>query len=379
LPYEACLLSFASRFPHFFEGKKLPSQQQLRWSELKVGLTVIVACVTLAVLIFLMSGSGGMFSSRLTLRSYFQDTGGLRVGSPVAFQGVTIGTVKKIRVVQGRQLDPIEIIMKVDKGFQPFIKIDSMADLTAAGVLGELYVNIDSKNAKGPMIQDHGELKSRGATAIDDVVKAGQTTLQNMDTLLRRLDRILATVENGEGSVGKFIKDPALFNRADYILREMQTLVSEINSGKGSIGKLLKDDELYTKVNSTVTKVAKLVDDIDAGKGSAGKLLKDEQLYKNANETLAKANVLMTDINNGKGTLGLIAKDPEFAKKVDGIATNLQVLMSRLEAGEGSIGKLSKDPSLYNNADQMLVESRNLVKAIRENPKKYLTIHFRIF
>ena len=357
----------------------MPSQQQLRWSELKVGVTVIVACVTLAVLIFLMSGSGGLFSSKLTLRSYFQDTGGLRVGSPVAFQGVTIGTVKKIRVVQGRPLDPIEIIMKVDKDYQQFIKTDSLADLTASGVLGELYVNIDSKNAKGGVIQDHGELKSQGATAIDDVVKSGQTTLQNMDVLLKRMDRILATVENGEGSVGKFIKDPALFNRADNILKEMQTLVTEINSGKGSIGKLLKDEEMYNKVNTTVNKVAKLVDDIDAGKGNAGKLLKDEKLYQNANETLAKANALMTDINNGKGTLGLIAKDPEFAKKVDSIAANLQVLMSRLEAGEGSMGKLSKDPSLYNNADQMLVESRNLVKAVRENPKKYLTIHFKLF
>jgi len=27
----------------------------------------------------------------------------------------------------------------------------------------------------------------------------------------------------------------------------------------------------------------------------------------------------------------------------------------------------------------MLVETRNLVKAIRENPKKYLTIHFKLF
>jgi phospholipid/cholesterol/gamma-HCH transport system substrate-binding protein len=34
---------------------------------------------------------------------------------------------------------------------------------------------------------------------------------------------------------------------------------------------------------------------------------------------------------------------------------------------------------LYNNTDQMLVETRGLVKAIRENPKKYLTIHFKLF
>ena len=53
--------------------------------------------------------------------------------------------------------------------------------------------------------------------------------------------------------------------------------------------------------------------------------------------------------------------------------------MNGLEAGEGTAGKLLKDPSLYTNADQMLVETRTLVKAIRENPKKYLTIHFKLF
>ena len=57
----------------------------------------------------------------------------------------------------------------------------------------------------------------------------------------------------------------------------------------------------------------------------------------------------------------------------------LSYLTDRLEAGEGTAGKLLKDPALYNNAEQLLVESRALVKAIRENPKKYLTIHFKIF
>ena len=40
----------------------------------------------------------------------------------------------------------------------------------------------------------------------------------------------------------------------------------------------------------------------------------------------------------------------------------LSAISDRLEAGEGSAGKLLRDPSLYNNADQMLVETRSLVK-----------------
>ena len=57
----------------------------------------------------------------------------------------------------------------------------------------------------------------------------------------------------------------------------------------------------------------------------------------------------------------------------------LSAMTDRLEAGEGTAGKLLRDPALFNNADQMLIETRQLVKSIRENPKKYLTIHFRVF
>jgi len=50
-----------------------------------------------------------------------------------------------------------------------------------------------------------------------------------------------------------------------------------------------------------------------------------------------------------------------------------------LEAGQGTAGRFLKDPSIYNNSDQLLLETRTLIKAIRENPKKYLTIRFRVF
>lgn len=358
----------------------MPSQQELRWSQLKVGITVIVASLVLAVLIFLMSGTAGLFTKKLTLRAFFQSANGLRIGAPVTLQGVTVGNVKEIRIVPDRKGDPVEVIMKLaDSPALTAIKKDSTAGLTSAGVLGDLFVDIDSKAATGAPAQNFDILKTSEATSIEDVVKSGQGTLQNMDVLLKRMDRILATVEAGNGSVGKFINDPALFNRANAMLTQMQAIVDDVSKGKGSIGKLLVDDDLYKRVSSSVDKLNKIVDDLNAGKGNAGKFLKDEELYKNANETIAKANKLMDDINAGRGTLGKLAKDEEFAKKIDNITTNLSSMSTRLEAGEGSVGKLMRDPSLYNNADQMLVETRNLVKAIRENPKKYLTIHFKLF
>ncbi|MCU1312059.1 MAG: Mammalian cell entry related protein [Candidatus Angelobacter sp.] len=357
----------------------MPSQQQLRWSELRVGLTVVFASITLAVLIFLMSGSSGPFAKKLTLQSYFQSTEGLRVGAPVALHGVTIGNVKSIQVVPDHGLTPVLVTMKVSRDYAFKIHKDSIANLATAGVLGELFVDIISKNVKAPTAEDGDVLPSQEANSIDDVLKAGQGTLQNMDVLLKRLDRITATIENGEGSIGKVLNDPALFDRANKLLEQMQLIVNQVGSGKGSIGKLINDDELYDKLNHSIEQLETIIGEVNDGKGSAGKFLKDDSLYRNANETIAKANKLMDDINAGKGTLGKVAKDEEFAKKVDTMVTNLSRLSEKLDKGEGSAGRLFNDPSLYTNADQMLVETRNLVKAVREHPKRYLTIHFKLF
>jgi phospholipid/cholesterol/gamma-HCH transport system substrate-binding protein len=53
--------------------------------------------------------------------------------------------------------------------------------------------------------------------------------------------------------------------------------------------------------------------------------------------------------------------------------------VTRIDNGEGTLGQLVRNPEMYNNADQMLTESRNLVTSIRENPKKYLTFKVKVF
>ena len=346
---------------------------------MRVGLTVLFACIVMAVLIFLMSKTTGLFTPKLILKAYFENAGGLRVGAPVRLEGVDIGNATAIAVDPSRPLTPVLVTMKVATKYRMGLRKDSVATLATAGVLGETFVDISNKEAKGPEAQNGDVLKTRETPDIQDVVRASQSTLQNVDILVRRLDRIVSAIERGEGSIGKAIYDPTLYNKLNTTLDEVQHLVAQVSEGRGSIGKLINSDELYNKLDDSVTKINKLVDEIDKGEGTVGKLIKDPSLNNNANQTIAKTNKLMDDINAGKGALGKFAADPEFAKKLDDTITNLKVISDRLQAGEGSAGLLLKDPSLYTNADQMLVETRNLVKAVRENPKKYLTIHFKVF
>ena len=361
----------------------MPSQTQLHWAQLRVGLTVVFAAVVLMFLIFLMSGTTGFFTPTLRLVSYTDSAGGLRNGAPVRLQNVDIGNVDKIRIVNHRDANgastPVQIVMKVNAKFQPFLHTDSQVLLSTAGVLGETYIDIDSTQAKGGVVSNNAELPSHEATDIQDVVRSSQTALQNVDVLVNRLDRIVSAVEDQKGSVGKLIYDKELYNNLNSSVAQVNGMLSDINNGRGSLGKLLTDDTLYRKASTTIDKLNTIADNINSGHGTIAKLIQDPSLYDNANQTLAKANELMDGINRGDGALGKFAKDKEFAKKMDLLVTNLSTISQELQEGKGTAGKLLKDPVLYNNIDHMMVESRNLVVAVRQDPKKYLSIKLKIF
>jgi phospholipid/cholesterol/gamma-HCH transport system substrate-binding protein len=358
----------------------VPSQQEVQWSQLKVGVLVIVALGALTALIFLMSGSsGGLFVGKITLRSYFENAAGLKVGAPVNLEGVTIGNVKKINIVPSRKLTPVEVIMKVSTRFTADVREDSKSSLDTVGVLGDTVVDIDSKRAIGPRVKDNDELGTNESPNLSDVIKSSQGTIEQVNTILAKLDSLVDSLNTGKGSIGQLINDPGLYNRANETVTELAKLSTNLSQGKGTIGKLLNDDTLYNHFNDTAARLDHITAEIDNGQGSIGKLLKDKTLYDNLNQTVTNANALIAQINQGKGTIGMLAKDPEFQAKFRDSIDKLDSIMDRINSGQGTIGQLVQNPSLYNNADAMLSESRNLVTQIRENPKKYLTFHVKIF
>jgi phospholipid/cholesterol/gamma-HCH transport system substrate-binding protein len=61
-------------------------------------------------------------------------------------------------------------------------------------------------------------------------------------------------------------------------------------------------------------------------------------------------------------------------------------MLTDAQSGKGTIGKLLTDETLYNNANQTMSnvnqlssEGTKLIYDFRQNPKKYLTIRFRLF
>ena len=324
----------------------MPSRKEIQWSQLKVGGLVLLALSLLIGLIFLMTGSsGGLFAHRIKLRCYFPNAGGLKEGAVVTLEGVTIGNVVRMRVVPDRNPFPVEVVMQVGEKYLYDLHTDSVASIQAAGVLGDSYVDIESKDATGPEPRNNSEIRQSGAPTIQSMINSSQVSIEEINHLVHKLETLIDTLNTSRGTVGELINDPTLKKNVVSIATNLQTVTQAMASDRGTIGKLVNDDTLYTKLNTAVDNLNSITADLNAGKGTAGKLLKDEQLYQKLDTLVAK-----------------------FGTTID-----------KINAGQGTIGQLMVNPQLYESLNAMTREMQGLVKDIRANPKRFLTLRLAIF
>jgi phospholipid/cholesterol/gamma-HCH transport system substrate-binding protein len=358
----------------------VPSRKEILWSQLRVGALVLVAVAVLVGLIFLMSGStGGIFAPKLKLRSYFTNASGLKDGAPVTLEGVTIGNVLHIRVVPERNPTPVEVTMRVGEEYLRDIHVNSTTSIAQAGVLGDSYLDIDSSRASGPPPANNAELRATESPNIQSVISTSQDSIQEISTLIRKIDILMDSINSKKGTVGELINDPAYYAKISRITDHLEKITSEISEGQGTIGKLINDDTLYSRANSAIDNVDRITASLDQGQGTAGKLLKDDSLYNNLNTTVTSANNLIAQINAGKGSIGKLARDPAFAQKLDDTVTRLDSILTTVDEGKGTIGQLVQNRSVYDHLDQTMDQTQQLVKAIREDPKKYFIIRLKVF
>lgn len=358
----------------------MPSRKEIQWSQLKVGVLVLTALAVLILLIFLMSGStGGIFASKIKLRSYFENASGLKNGAPVTLEGVTIGNVTRIRVVPDRNPTPVEVTLRVSREYIHDLHTDSTTAIAQAGVLGDSYVDIDSTRATGPQPADNAELKATGSPSIQDVIRTSEESIQHVTALMTKLETLVDTLNSKRGTLGALINDPTLYAKISRITADLAQITDAISQGQGTLGKLVNDPTLYNNTNSTVGKLNNIATQLQEGKGTAGKLLKDDTLYNNLNSAVANANQLLQQINEGKGTLGKLSKDPAFARKLDDTVTRLDSILTAVDQGQGTLGQLVRNRALYDHTDQTMDQAHQLIKAIRDNPKKYLVIRLKLF
>src|ERR1700752_4365752 len=224
--------------------------KQLTWSELRVGLFVLVGLLILAVGIFYVTGAG-VLGPKYHLRTYLPEVSGLATGALVRLDGVEIGNVDRITLTprdRGKTPDRmhnIEVGMKLDRKFQNDVLTDSTPSLVTEGLLGNRYVNIQ-RGYTGVPLKDGQVVSGTEEKAIKEVVERSADVLANLKALSEEIQDIVGDVHAGKGTIGKFLNDDQAYNHLNSILAKGDQIVGTVQSGQGTLGKIIMTDELST-------------------------------------------------------------------------------------------------------------------------------------
>jgi phospholipid/cholesterol/gamma-HCH transport system substrate-binding protein len=357
----------------------MPERARVRWSQLKVGVVALSAFAILFVLIFLLTSSKGFFRHYEALYTFMDDASGLGDGTAVRLNGFTIGYLDHVDLTNSR--DPhraVRFDMRVKPQFLAHIPVDSLVEISAANLLGDKFLNI-TRGKSSQTVRPGATLNSVQGQDIPELMAQSANLLKSFQTIVNRVDNLLAGVEAGKGNIGLLLKDRELYDRMNAIASEGQKLLSDVRNGNGTISKLLYSDELYKDIRSPLQRIDAMMADLQAGQGTAGKLLKDPALFNDAQQTLAEIRGLVADLNAGKGTAGKLLKDDQLYQRLDTLVAKFGTTVDKINAGQGTIGQLMVNPQLYESLNSMTHEMQGLVKDIRANPKRFLTLRLAIF
>src|SRR4030095_689588 len=111
----------------------MPRTRSLAWAELKIGAVSFIAVVIATLVIFQLSGEGGFFWQRYSIKTIFDDVAGLKEGAPVRLAGMDVGSVTGVSLTGDR----VEVLMEVSRDHRNRITSTSVASLGSVSLLGE--------------------------------------------------------------------------------------------------------------------------------------------------------------------------------------------------------------------------------------------------
>jgi phospholipid/cholesterol/gamma-HCH transport system substrate-binding protein len=265
----------------------------------------------------------GLLTRGTRMWAEFSDVQGLTSGAQVRVAGVKAGAVREIRL----EPDRVRVALELKKGIE--LHEDAVARLDFQALSGARFLTIDRGSPDRKLLPQGATIRSESAAGIsqmvDELDKVGGSLRNLADSLNENQDRLLKTVsemleENRQGLA--------------QTVKNLGGITDKLNNGQGTLGKLLADPTLYDEATATLAAlrdsfgdIRKVTGRLARGEGLLGKLLTEDGMYDDLRDSAADLHLTME---------------------------NFAEVSGQVKRGEGTLGRLVADDSLYNSAEGAL-------------------------
>lgn len=314
----------------------------MTWEQVRVGVFLIIALAMGTVSLVLIGRSGNVFGERYQLVTLVRSAAGLVSGAEVQLAGQAVGQVDRVLLIppedRAENGPAVALWLNVNVAVQAQIREDSRAQVRTQGLLGDRLIDIRPGSAGARILQDGDTVQAASSVDFDALIAEGSEAVSELVEITGNLAELTRGMLAGEGTIGRLVTDPALYERMVSLAGSMDTLVAAAADADGPVMHMLEDDSLYLSIRSTLTSLDSVAAGIARGEGSLGRMLTTDTLYT--------------------ALLGSVARTDS--------------LLASLEAGEGAMGRLLTDPGLYDELLKTMVDFGSLLEAIREDPDRYV-------
>lgn len=285
-----------------------------RYSELAVGITVILATLVLVGGVLWFKGYT-LQRDTYDLVVYFPQASGLAKGDPVEVAGVVQGAVSSIQYEKGRARIELELNRTAE------LYQGTTAIIANYGIMGQKFVALDPGRLAAGRLDPAQPLTGRYDPGIGDMMTNVGTSLARADTLVSQLIRILAAFDSAGGApaLGRMVRNTEKITgdladitadtreplkrslrNLDAGTRELNALLQEKSPKlKGTIDNLerasARFDTLTIQVLALNRDVRTSLEQLNKTDNTAGALLQDRQLYDRLLSTVSRTDSLLLD------------------------------------------------------------------------------------
>ncbi len=250
-----------------------------------VGLFTIGFLILFAVSIIWLGKFGGKNEYDLYKVLVTESVSGLNTEAPVKYRGVTVGSVKEIKI-NDENTELIELILNVKKGTP--IKITSTASLKPQGITGLTFVDITPGDNSARLLIGGKE---------DSI-----PTIKYMPSIFSKFDASFSTLADSFQRIldktDKTLSDKNIENFSKT-LENMNDASAKLSNRLDEIGELTKNSkELPHNLSTALAKVSTAADSVNSAALKLDRALKDKDFdFKKEMATLTKeANKLLGEM-----------------------------------------------------------------------------------
>lgn len=296
--------------------------------EIKTGMLALFAILLLIYGYSFLKGSD-LFSNERTFYVSYDNVAGLTVSAPVTINGYVVGQVNKIEFEN--DLGGLLVTFSINKDFN-FSK-NSIVRIYSTSVIGGNALAIIPEIDKDSIALDGDTLNGEIEKGMLESLTSGLKPLENrMYTTLSGLDSLLSSFNSVLNEDTKNNLKAAI-NSLTKTMNSFEDTASDLNS-------LLKENK--PKLDSTFSYLE----------------------TTSGNLAVFSDSLTQIDINT-------------MATNLETTLESFNSIMNKFNNGEGSIGKLINDENLYGNLEAASKELEELLRDLKENPKRY--VHISVF